>query len=203
MDELFIKGGPLMWPLLACSVLSVAVTIERAIFWVREKMRIDPALIDKIFGHTEKGEFETAVNLGKGTSFTDARVLLSGLAHRDYGLRGSMEVAAQDEIDRMKRGLAILDTIITMAPLLGILGTVLGIIESFDLLGVGGIEDPRAVTGGIAQALITTAAGLSVAIVTLVPFNYMVTKVERATKRLDGLLTSFELAYKRGADAVK
>ena len=111
-----------------------------------------------------------------------------------------MQVAAENEIARMKRGLNVLDTIITMAPLLGILGTVLGIIESFDLLGMSGIEDPKAVTGGIAQALITTATGLSIALATLVPFNYLVSRVQKATKGLENVTTRFEVAYRRGLE---
>ena len=98
----------------------------------------------------------------------------------------------------MKHGLNVLDTIITMAPLLGILGTVLGIIQSFDLLGQSGIQDPKAVTGGIAQALITTAAGLSVALVTLVPFNILVSRVQRATRLLENVTTQLEIAHRKG-----
>jgi biopolymer transport protein ExbB len=107
-----------------------------------------------------------------------------------------MEVAAEAEIERMTRGLNILDTIITMAPLLGILGTVIGIINSFELLSHSGIQNPKAVTGGIAQALITTAAGLTVAILTLVPFNFFVAKVKKATKEINKAVVRFEAAYR-------
>ncbi len=95
-------------------------------------------------------------------------------------------------------GMNILDTIITMAPLLGILGTVLGIIESFDLLSLSGIQDPKAVIGGISQALITTASGLTVALATLIPFNYYSVRVGRATRRLEKTGTRLELAYLKG-----
>jgi len=94
----------------------------------------------------------------------------------------------------MKAGLPVLDTIVTMAPLLGILGTVIGIIASFDLLGAAGIEDPKAVTGGIAQALISTAAGLTVALVTLVPFNYFVARTQREAERIARAATQLEIA---------
>ena len=114
-------------------------------------------------------------------------------------MRESIEIAAEDEMERMKQGLNVLDTIITLAPLLGILGTVLGIISSFELLGDSGIEDPKAVTGGIAQALITTAAGLSIALVTLVPFNYFVAKVNKAAKEINKMTARFEAAYQKGA----
>lgn len=206
MRDIFIRGGPLMWPLLLCSVLSLTISIERILFWWREKRRRDNNRLERIFRQTEAGDPHSALSFSHGkTSGADGlyyavRILASGLAHRDYGLRESMEVAAEDEIERMKRGLDILDTIITMAPLLGILGTVLGIIDSFDLLGHSGIEDPKAVTGGIAQALITTAAGLTVALMTLVPFNYLVAKVKKATKEINKIMVRFEAAYRNGLE---
>ena len=200
MRELFVRGGPIMWPLLLLSVTSLAISIERALFWWRARQKKDDSVIEDIFRLTEKGDFEAAVSAGRKSPDIVAEVLVSGLEHRDYGLAETMQVTAEDEIVRMKRGLDVLDTIITMAPLLGILGTVLGIIESVDLLGASGIEDPKAVTGGIAQALLTTAAGLSVALLTLVPFNYLAARVQRATKHLEGLTTRFEVAYRKGLE---
>ena len=207
MKEMFIRGGPLMWPLLICSIVSVTISIERVFFWWREHSRRRSDLIEDIFWKTQDGQVESL--LEKGQKQTDEapgrdfalRVLLCGLAHRDCGLRETMEVAATKEIDRMKRGLDILDTIITMAPLLGILGTVLGIIDSFDLLGSSGIENPKAVTGGIAQALITTAAGLTVALVTLVPFNYFVERVRKATNEINNLMVRLETSCRKGMEA--
>ena len=106
-----------------------------------------------------------------------------------------------EEIKRMKRYLPVLDTLITAAPLLGILGTVIGIIHSFDMLGRAGIQDPQAVTSGIAQALITTAAGLLIAIFTLFPYNYFMSKVEKAASRIEKYATSLEIVH--GAEQVK
>ncbi|MBW1710009.1 MAG: MotA/TolQ/ExbB proton channel family protein [Deltaproteobacteria bacterium] len=196
--NLFIRGGPLMWPLLFCSLVSLTITIERCIFWWKEKRRNDHELVESLFHQAEQGEFDEALSAGQGTRDLIARVLVSGLAQRDFGLRESMEVEAQDQIERMKRGLNTLDTIITMAPLLGILGTVLGIIQSFDFLSIVGVQDPKAVLGGIAQALITTAAGLSVALLALVPFNYLTARVERAARDIEKLGSRFEFAYQKG-----
>lgn len=98
----------------------------------------------------------------------------------------------------MKKGMAILDTIITMAPLLGILGTVTGIIKSFDLLGAMQMEDPRGVATGIAEALLTTAAGLIIALGTLLPFNYFISRIQQESRRLEQLATQFEVAYRKG-----
>jgi len=198
MQGLFVKGGPMMWPLLFCSILSVTVIIERAIFWWRMGGRSSNGAARDIIERTAKGDFDGAVSIAEGSSDSTALVLGAGLAERVHGLTESMQVAAEAAIGRMKRGLNILDTIITMAPLLGILGTVLGIIQSFDLLGQSGIEHPKAVTGGIAQALISTAAGLSVALVTLVPFNMFVTRVQSATSHLENVTTRLEVAYRKG-----
>lgn len=201
-----MRGGPLMWPLLLCSIVSLTISIERIFFWWKERKQSDDVLLEEVFLRTEKGDFDSALSVRDGGASGNkkpgfaTRILLFGLAHRGSGLTPSMEVAATDEIRRMKRGLNVLDTIITMAPLLGILGTVLGIIDSFDLLGSSGIEDPKAVTGGIAQALITTATGLAVALVTLVPFNYLVGKVQKATEDTNKLIVRFEAAYQKGLE---
>jgi biopolymer transport protein ExbB len=195
VEELFVKGGPVMWPLLACSLISATLTIERAMFWWRESRREDEERVERMFQLAERRNYDAAAGLGREEADSVARVLASGLAHREHGLVEAMEVAADREVTRMKRGLAVLDTIITLAPMLGILGTVTGIIRSFNLLGSSGIEDPRAATSGLAEALITTAAGLVVALVTLVPFNYFVARVQAAARRLQQVATQFQVTY--------
>ncbi|OPL10687.1 MAG: hypothetical protein AVO38_13570 [delta proteobacterium ML8_D] len=206
MRDMFLRGGPIMWPLLLCSIVSLTISIERIIFWWKEQRRRDRNRLGKILSQTESGDCRGILHDSNDRKMEIdrldflARIVISGLANRGCGLRESMEVAAEDEIESMKRGLDILDTIITMAPLLGILGTVLGIIDSFDLLGHSGIEDPKAVTGGIAQALITTAAGLTVALMTLIPFNYLVAKVKKETKEINKTVVRFEAAYRNGLE---
>jgi len=200
MYELMIKGGPVMWPLLACSIVALAVVFERVIFWMVVSLRKNQKLINRIFTLTEEGDFDTAIKEGEASLCLVCRILTSGLAHRNYGLVQSLEAAAMQEIEKMKRYLSVLDTIITLAPLLGILGTVSGIIISFDLLGTTGIEDPKAVTGGIAQALLTTAAGLAIAIVALLPYNALTRKVERVTRYLEQLMTCYEVTVQKGME---
>jgi len=95
----------------------------------------------------------------------------------------------------MRKNLSLLDTIITVSPLLGIFGTVIGIILSFEMLGSTGIEEPQAVTAGIAQALITTASGLGIAILSLFPFNYFNTRVEKAATVIEKYATSLEIVH--------
>jgi biopolymer transport protein ExbB len=128
------------------------------------------------------------------------RILISGILHREYSMVKAMEAAAADEITHMRRYMGVLDTIITIAPLLGIFGTVIGIIGSFDMLGSGGIDHPEAVTKGIAQALITTASGLGIAILTVFPFNYFNARIERAARFIEKYATSLEIVYEKLAD---
>lgn len=200
MYELMIKGGPVMWPLLACSVVALAVVFERLLFWLVISVRKKQKLVNRIFTLTEEGDFDTAIQEGEVSSCLVCRILTAGLAHRNYGLVQSLEAAAMHEIEKMKRNLSVLDTIITLAPLLGILGTVSGIIISFDLLGIAGIEDPKAVTGGIAQALMTTATGLAIAIVALLPYNALTRKVEKVTRYLEQLVTFYEVTVQKGQE---
>ena len=200
MYELMIKGGPVMWPLLACSIVALAVVFERLLFWLVISVRKKQKLVNRIFTLTEEGDFDTAIQEGEVSSCLVCRILTAGLAHRNYGLVQSLEAAAMHEIEKMKRNLSVLDTIITLAPLLGILGTVSGIIISFDLLGIAGIEDPKAVTGGIAQALMTTATGLAIAIVALLPYNALTRKVEKVTRYLEQLVTFYEVTVQKGQE---
>lgn len=200
MVELMFKGGVIMWPLLACSIVALAVVFERMLFWMLIGIHKNQPLINRIFTLTEGGDFDNAVKEGEASPCLVCRILTAGLAHRNYGLVQSLEAAATQEIEKMKRNLSVLDTIITLAPLLGILGTVSGIIISFDLLGEAGIEDPKAVTGGIAQALITTAAGLTIAIVALLPYNALTRKVEKVTRHLEQLITCYEVTVQKGTE---
>lgn len=186
-----------MYPLLICSVVSMTFSIERLLFWINEKSGRDSKLLNNIMNEAEKGNYSRALNLSIGSKDHVIRVICSGLAHIEFSMVSALEMAAGDEINRMKRGLGVLDTIITMAPLFGILGTVTGIIQSFNMLGQIGIEDPKLVTGGIAAALITTAVGLIIALATIIPYNYFVSRVEKAAKNLEKYTASLEIIYQK------
>jgi biopolymer transport protein ExbB len=189
-----------MWPLLICSLVALTAIIERVIFWARETLTRDRELLDRLIALAQKGEFGEALRAAQGAGCAPTRMLRAGLEHRDHGLHEAMEVAASEEIARMKSAMPILDTIITMAPMLGILGTVTGIIKSFDLLGNLQVQDPRGVSAGIAEALITTAAGLIIALSALLPFNYFISRIQRETRRLEQVATQFEVAYRKGTE---
>jgi len=197
MIEIFQKGGPVMYPLLACSLLALTVIIERLLFWIREDMRRDRRLVDRILALCQTGDWEDVKSSISGSNDFVIRILVTGILHRDFSMIKAMESAAAYEVKRMNRYMVVLDTMITVAPLLGILGTVLGIITSFDLLGASGIEDPKAVTGGIAQALITTATGLGIAILSVFPYNYFKSRVENAALTIERYATSLEIVHEK------
>lgn len=186
-----------MYPLLACSIVSMTVIIDRLIFWIREDVRRDHELVDRVLELCRIGDWNGVREKVAGTKDFVIRILVTGILHREFSMTKAMESAAAEEIKRMRRYMAVLDTMITVAPLLGIFGTVIGIISSFELLGISGIEHPKAVTAGIAQALITTATGLGIAILSVFPYNYYNTRVENAALTIEKYATSLEIVYEK------
>jgi biopolymer transport protein ExbB len=186
-----------MYPLLICSLISVAIIVERIIFWLEVKRGRDTFLVSEMLQLAGKGHYEKAAQRARGSRDYIARTLLDGIAHRNYSLSQALEMRAEEEIKRMRKNLTILDTIVTLAPLLGILGTVTGIINSFHLLGEAEITTPRMASAGIAEALITTAAGLAIAIWTLIPYNYFLSRIERAIKEMEKFASSLEITFER------
>lgn len=194
--ELFIKGGPIMWPILILSLIACTVVIERLVFLAAEKRRNDPELRRLFLSEVEKGKTEEALALAKGSGDFVVKVLAYALKNREEGLTEALMRAANRELIRFKRGLAILDTAITLAPLLGLLGTVTGMITAFGMVS-GELGAPTAISGGIAEALLATAFGLGVAILSLIPFNTLNTKVEKAQHELEDSGTLLELILAR------
>jgi biopolymer transport protein ExbB len=188
--DIIVKGGIVMIPLLACSLVSLALTIERLIFW--GKIRSQKA-VQNMLALVEAGEFDKALKVGRDSPHPIARVMTAGLAHRNPAPAKAMEAAAQAQIPVLKSRLGTLDTIITLAPLLGLLGTVVGMIGSFDIMSEGGMGQPHAITGGVAEALIATATGLLIAIVTLIPYNYFNSRVEKEVDAMEHFSSSLEL----------
>jgi biopolymer transport protein ExbB len=196
----FDRGGPVMWPLLACSLIGLTVTFERLfVFWRYSMANFyfrnhQQELVDL----AREGRFDEALTMAKQADSPICRVCAQALEHREVGFQETLEITAQCEMDRLRRGLSVLDTMITVSPMLGILGTVTGIITTFNLLGDTGMENPLGATAGIAEALITTVAGLIVAISCLFPFNYFVSQLKRRTLELEQAAHHLELAYKSG-----
>lgn len=189
MLDVIIKGGPLMIPLLVLSVLVVAVSLER--FWYLYKTRSDPEeIMDEVRLNLEEGKPLEAMHTAKQSRGPVASIIAAGIAYSDRdkeALREHLEEVGQDEVFRMERGLGLLGSIVTIAPLIGLLGTVTGIIRSFRVLGAfeGVTSNPAALSVGIAEALISTAAGLFVAIPAMAIHNWIASTVERRVRDMN------------------
>jgi len=196
--SVLVKGGLVMVPLAVCSLVALTVIVERAWFWWQRSSGDDA---ERVLALAEGGKWDDAMNLGTSSRSPVARVLAAGIRDRDPSPSLAMEAAAQAELAQMKRGLPVLDTIITLAPLLGLLGTVTGMIGAFGVMAESGMNQPHAITGGVAEALIATAAGLVVAIVALVPYNVFTARVESALESAEHHGSRLQLLLGRAAAA--
>jgi biopolymer transport protein ExbB len=191
--QMLAKGGPMMIPLVLCSVVALAVVIERLGFWWRQG-DVGPA--ERALELVERGKLDEALEIARRSGTATARVIAAGLAERQAPPAAAMEAAAQTEMGRLRSYLPVLDTIITLSPLLGLLGTVTGMIAAFGILSTSGMNQPNAITGGVAEALIATAAGLAIAIATLVPYNYFLSRAEQALDAMERLASRLDLALR-------
>ena len=188
----FHKGGPIMWPILIVSIVGLTVVIERCIWWGGRWFRRDPKRIEKVFTAIEHGDTAEASRLSRSSRDPVLRMLWNGLNHQHSSLEAALQVAAGIEIKRAGRFLVVMDTLVTLAPLLGLLGTITGLIRSFSFLGNEELA-VQAVTGGIAEALIATACGLGIAIFALIPFNFFTSRVSNLEFELQTAATNLEV----------
>ncbi len=191
------RGGPVMYPLLACSLVAFTVVTERLLFWMRMRQAQAPDQIARCLHLAQEGRYEEATELARSSADPILHVLAHGLANRDGTPTLAMEKQAKDVMNQMSQYLTVLDTTITIAPLLGIYGTLTGIIRAFDSLSAGGFPDPRLVGAGIAEALITTIAGLTIAIPGIIFYNHFTHRAERVSQELEQHATALELVLKR------
>jgi biopolymer transport protein ExbB len=181
----FIHGGPIMWPMLFVAIAAVIVSLERTLFIFMENRRRNESQVEQIFSLVEKGDRPGAIRIAESSTDYVARVLGFALAHAELSISQAISKASAQEIQRFTRGLPILDTIITAAPLLGLLGTVVGMMNTFSMMGGDELGAPAAITGGIAEGLIATAFGLLIAIACLFPNSYLNAKVETVQHEVD------------------
>ncbi|HBG01188.1 MAG TPA: MotA/TolQ/ExbB proton channel family protein [Firmicutes bacterium] len=176
MLRIFALGGPVMIPLLICSIFAVAIGIERLWYLLRSRIDTDD-LLEDIKLSLGQGKVLEAMQIAKKSRGPVAAVLASGIAHYDQEraeIEQHMSSVGKEEVFKMERRLGALDLIITISPLLGILGTVTGIIGSFNVMGaMEGVTQASALSIGIAEALITTATGLTIAIPTMALASYL------------------------------
>ena len=202
MIQWFAKGGLTMWPLLACSIAGLALVIERLLFWRQHRQNSKPEELDRWLEHIRHGRLKEALKLGKESRHPVIGALESALKHGDRPLSDALELAVDEVDEKTRETLGGLDTVITLAPLLGIFGTVTGIIKAFDLLGHAS-PTPQAVSVGIAEALITTEFGLAIAMPALVFYNLFLTLSDRFVFRLERYTHEFEALYQQGKEKVE
>ncbi|MEO8017174.1 MAG: MotA/TolQ/ExbB proton channel family protein [Pseudomonadota bacterium] len=193
MWELVRAGGAFMVPIIVCSIAAVGIFLER--LWTLQRKRVLPQeLIKRISQLAETNQVNVKVIEALEKNSPLGRVLAAALANRDRG-RDIMMERVQDTgrhvVHELERFLNSLGTIASISPLLGLLGTVAGIINAFNAVMLGGMGDPRMLAGGISQALITTAGGLAVAIPSFIAYRYLRGKVERIVIDMEKIAVAF------------
>ena len=187
MWEIIQAGGPVMWPIILCSVVALAIIGER--FWSLQESRVIPPEISaRVWQLVGSGDLTDKHVAALEQNSPLGRVLAAGLAQRHRSrelVKEAVEDAGRHVVHELERFLNMLGTIAAVSPLLGLLGTVIGIISAFTAITHGGVGDPRALSGGIGQALVATAAGLCVAIPSLVGYRYLRGKVDRLVVRME------------------
>ncbi len=181
-------GGPMAIPLIICSIFSLAVIIEKAVFFIRRKDN-SLRLLKRIELKVENDDIIGALNELKGEKGPNAKLLSTALSHYEEDpdrIREVLQAVGEDEIKKMEKHLPVLDVVAMISPLLGLLGTVLGIISSFNILGTAaGAANPAQISSGIAAALISTAMGLVIAIPTAIFYSYYINKVEEKSHEMN------------------
>jgi biopolymer transport protein ExbB len=179
--ELFIHGGPIMWPILITSFIGVTVAIERVIFLIRSALSRQPYVVESMYKKIQEGDYEGAKQLGAKAKDPVARAIASALSVPPHAMFSAFTREANKQLKKYQQGGAVLDTVITAAPYLGLLGTITGMMETFGALGQGGdiSQSSAKITGGVAEALIATMCGLGIAIMGLVPYNILNSSIEQ------------------------
>ena len=186
-----------MYPLLLAGLVGIAVVAERLLWWVRVAGRRDARAVADALAAAEAGEWAAAEQAVTKSADPVARVLRAGLAHRSGAFEGAVQVASAAELREAARYIGVLDTLVTLAPLLGLLGTVTGIMGSFNSIGSDELAVAK-VTGGIGEALIATAAGLGIAIATLLPLNVLSARLTGLQADLEAAATALQVAIQKG-----
>ena len=187
MIDFFIRGGPLMYPILLCSVIGWAIFMERIVAFINVRRDLAP-LQKEIHNYLQMDTAEKAVELCEQKKSPLAKILLVVLknrgSQRSY-LKSLAEEVGEREAVALQRYLGLLGTIANITPLLGLLGTVLGMIKAFNVIATEGIGTPATLGGGISEALITTAAGLTIAVPMILLHRYLSSRSERLVLDLE------------------
>ncbi len=196
--DLFHAGKEIMWPILLLSFIAVTVVVERLLFIARENAHREPEVVEKMLEGVERRDIDAALAVGRKSKDFIAKILVYSISNREYSLSNAFIRASGQELARFQQGMATLDTCITAAPLLGLLGTVTGMMRTFGALGTGDVSgSTAAITGGVAEALIATMCGLAIAIMGLLPYNYLNARSEQAKQEVSDASHALELLIKK------
>ncbi len=190
--DYFVRGGPIMWPILFALFAAIFVVLERFFWWWSMRRRTESGKLGETLDAITQGDFDGAIQASTNASDPFLGTVHEGLIHAHSSMLGAMQLRATEELDKSERLLWILSTLITLAPLLGLLGTVVGIMHSFNFVGDDQLAATK-VSGGIAEALIATACGLVIAILSLLPYNFFNRQHHRFRSQLERTINHVEL----------
>lgn len=188
LAQIFTDGGPVMWPILLLSIVALVVIFERMLTFIKARVNVTDFLSRIRKALLVNRNVKEAVKVCEESPGPVSSVMKAGLlryGHAREDVEKTIENAALYELDRLERGLGVLATVANIAPMLGFFGTVVGMIQSFDVLAAQSLSNPQAVAEGIKVALITTAAGLFVAIPVQLAYNFFSTKVNRFIRDIE------------------
>jgi biopolymer transport protein ExbB len=201
MFDLIVKGGPVLWFLMLICLILIAIIIERLLYF-RKIRKDEGVLFVRVKASLEKEHFDEALSICDTNLSPLGSLLRVGIEHReesDEALRGIMKDASNQEIPRLEKYVSSLDTIAHISPLLGLLGTVTGTMKAFGVLGTfGAVSDPTLLAKGISEALITTVAGIIVAVPAVFFYNYFVVRINRILIRLEYEVNELVLLIRSG-----
>lgn len=190
--EKFIEGGWVMWPILLTFLLSLSVILDRAVWWVTLKSKVRQGLQEKAREMLGTGDFATAWKMGENTKEPYLANLREGMSHANTSMLAAMQLHASQLLEKAEARMWVLSTMITLAPLLGLFGTVAGLMGSFAAIGTDQLAVTK-VTGGIGEALIATACGIAIAILCLLPYNFFRKRVSVLRSSLERWINHSEL----------
>jgi biopolymer transport protein ExbB len=190
--ETILKGGWVMWPIIATFFLALCVILDRAVWWLRYQNTLDPTNQEKARNAIGNGDFATAWKLGKNTTDPFLINLAEGITHARTSMLAAMQLHATHLIEQSESRMWVINTLITLAPLLGLFGTVMGIMGSFSFIGDEQLAASK-VSGGIGEALIATACGIGIAILCLLPYNFFRKRVSVLRSSLERWINHTEL----------
>jgi len=201
MLDFIVKGGPVMWVIMALGVVAVAIIIERFLYF--RKIRVDEEkLFERVKASVEKGHYDEAMAICDQNVSPFAGLMRVGIEYRDHSPEVQKEMladAANQEVPHLEKNLSALGTISHVAPLLGLLGTVTGTMKAFGVLGrFGAVADPSVLARGVSEALITTVGGLVVAVPVVICYNYLITKVGLVIVKMESQVNKLSLLLAKG-----